>query len=184
MLWKFYELKNQRRQTRKDVKKAFILVSQIPSPLISSSCNFPCSAKNELYPNHSWKMLVSSSDFSHFYNALFHSTEQSWTRKTRVLHRETKLPQEGTWCISGTWQQLGWNQTSLLAHKGWELGLTAADSLWKSSSAGSHCSLTQTLPQATISHHLHPGNREFVILFSYCFHFFSAMPYFPMSNQG
>lgn len=85
---------------RKDVKKSFILLSQISSPLISSSCNFPCSAKNQLYLNHSWKMLISSSHFSPFSNTLFHITEQSWTRKTGVLHGEMKLPQECTWCIS------------------------------------------------------------------------------------
>lgn len=113
-------LKNQRRQT----KKGFILLSQISSPLISSSCNLPCSAESQLYPNHSWKMLVSSPRFSPSNNALLHITEQSSTAKTGVKQKkgktkqktsETKLPQESTWCISGSRQQLDWNKTSLLA---------------------------------------------------------------------
>lgn len=172
MLWKFFELKNERRQSRKDIKKAFILLSQISSPLISSSCNFPCSAENQLHPSPSWKMLFSSSHFSPFNDSHHRTTLEQvgftlkHTWNTAALHGDTKLPQEGTWCIPGTTQQLGWSETPLWAHRV-ELLLTAADSLWQSSPAGSHCSWTQTQPEASISHHLHPGNRESLILFSF-----------------
>lgn len=122
--------------------------------------------------------------FSHHLISI-HTTEQPWSTNTAALHGDTKLPQEGTWCIPGTTQQLGWNETPLWTH-GVELLLTAAESLWQSSPAGSHCSWTQTQPEASISHHLQPGNRESLILFSSATAFISLVLClnFLMSNQG